>query len=80
MGPEVLHALARSAQRNRIAEIRDNLTACIAEANREGWLGEAEGLKISLVGAQDKLAQIDRRTRTPTPVGLGMPALSHTPP
>jgi integrase-like protein len=67
------------AQRNRIAEIRDNLTARIAEANREGWLGEAEGLKISLAGAQDKLAQIDRRTRTPTPVGLGMPALSRTP-
>lgn len=67
------------AQRNRIAEIRDNLTARIAEADREGWLGEAEGLKISLAGAQDKLAQIDRRTRTPTPVGLGMPALSRTP-
>ena len=68
------------AQRDRIAEIRDNLTARIAEADREGWLGEAEGLKISLAGAQDKLAQIDRRTRTPAPVGLGMPALSRTPP
>ena len=45
------------AQRSRIAEIRDNLTARIAEANREGWLGEAEGLKISLAGAQDKLAR-----------------------
>jgi hypothetical protein len=31
------------AQRPRIAEIRDNLTARIAEAEREGWLGEAEG-------------------------------------
>jgi integrase len=67
------------AQRPRIAEIRDNLTARIAEANREGWLGEAEGLQISLAGAEDKLAQIDRRTRTPGPVGLGMPALSRTP-
>jgi hypothetical protein len=28
------------AQRHRIAEIRDNLTARIAEAEREGWLGE----------------------------------------
>jgi hypothetical protein len=53
------------AQRPRIAEIRDNLTARIAEAEREGWLGEAEGLKISLAGAEDKLAQIDRRTRPP---------------
>jgi hypothetical protein len=67
------------AQRNRIAEIRDNLTARIAEADREGWLGEAEGLKISLAGAQGKLAQIDRRNRTPAPTGLGMPALSRTP-
>ena len=67
------------AQRDRIAEIRDNLTARIAEADREGWLGEAEGLKISLAGAQDKLAQIDRRTRTPSPVGLGIPTLSRTP-
>ena len=60
------------AQRNRIAEIRDNLTARIAEAEREGWLGEAEGLKISLAGAEDKLAQIDRRTSHAT--DLGMPA------
>jgi integrase len=67
------------AQRPRIAEIRDNLTARIAEANREGWLGEAEGLKISLAGAEDKLAQIDRRTRTPATAGLGMPALSRIP-
>ena len=30
-------------QRHRIAEIRDNLAARIAEAEREGWLGEIEG-------------------------------------
>ena len=60
------------AQRPRIAEIRDNLTARISEAEREGWLGEIEGLKISLAGAGDKLAQIDRRTHR-EPVSLGMP-------
>jgi hypothetical protein len=49
------------AQRPRIAEIRDNLIARIAEAEREGWLGEAEGLQISLDGANDKLVQIDLR-------------------
>jgi hypothetical protein len=32
-------------QRPRIAEIRDNLLDRIAEAEREGWLGEVEGLK-----------------------------------
>ena len=70
----------RTSASHRIAEIRDNVTARIAEADREGWLGEAEGLMISLTGAQDKLAQIDRRTRTRThaPVGLGMPVLSRT--
>jgi hypothetical protein len=61
------------AQRPRIAEIRDNLTARISEAEREGWLGEIEGLKISLTGANDKLAQIDRRTRNQR-VHLGIPA------
>ena len=39
------------AQRPRIAEIRDNLIARIAEAEREGWLGETEGLQVSLAGS-----------------------------
>jgi hypothetical protein len=38
----------------------------------EGWPGELEGLKISLVGAQDKLTQITRSTRTT--IDLGIPA------
>jgi hypothetical protein len=63
------------AQRSRIAEIRDNLIARIAEAEREGWLGEVEGLKISLAGADDKLAQIDRRSQASTTVSLGMPGI-----
>ncbi len=63
------------AQRPRIAEIRVNLTARIAEAEREGWLGEIEGLKISLAGADDKLAQIDRRSRADATVNLGIPGI-----
>ncbi|MFE1548123.1 hypothetical protein [Streptomyces sp. NPDC058718] len=46
-------------------EIRDNLIARIAriaEAEREGWVGEVEGLRVSLAGAEDKLAQIMRST------------------
>jgi len=62
------------AQRPRIAEIRDNLTARITEAEREGWLGEIEGLQISLTGANDKLAQIDRR-RDHQLADLGLPAI-----
>jgi len=53
-------------QAPRLVEIRDNLTARIAEAEREGWLGEVEGLRISLAGAQEKLGQIDGRSRPVT--------------
>ena len=62
-----------AAQRPRITEIRDNLVARISEAEREGWLGEVEGLKLSLAGADDKLAQIDRRITTANHVDLGIP-------
>jgi hypothetical protein len=65
------------AQRPRIAEIHDNLLARIAEAEREGWLGEVEGLRISLSGAADKLAQIDRRKTAATTVDLAMPDFSN---
>jgi integrase-like protein len=67
-----------AAQRPRIAEIRDNLIARISEAEREGWPGEIEGLKISLAGANDKLTQIDRRARR-QPVDLGIPGLPASP-
>ena len=63
------------AQRPRLEEIRDNLLARITEAEREGWTGEAEGLKISLAGAEEKLAKADdaaaRRTEA---IHLGIPA------
>ena len=65
------------AQRPRITEIRDNLIARIAEAGREGWLGEVEGLQVSLAGAEDKLAQINRRSQNAATVNLGIPALSN---
>ena len=64
------------ARRPRISAIRHNLIARIVEAEREGWLGEIEGLKISLAGASDKLAQIDRHTSR-QPVNLGIPAIAH---
>ena len=67
---------AEAAQRHRLIEIRDNLTARIAEAEREGWLGEVEGLQVSLAGAEDKLAQIDRRNRQVTSTDLGIPTFT----
>ncbi len=60
------------AQRSRIADIRDNLIARIAEAEQQGWPGEIEGLKTSLAAADGKLAQIDRRP-VPGSADLGMP-------
>jgi len=53
-GPKFREACVRcsllrpdSAQRGRLVEIRDNLLDRIAEAGREGWLGEIEGLRVS---------------------------------
>jgi integrase len=62
------------ARRSRLAEIRDNLTARIAEAEQHGWLGEAEQLRTSLAHAEDKLAQLDQRARRATTINLGIPA------
>lgn len=69
------------AQRPRLAEIACNLRTRIMEAEREGWLGEIEGLRVSLAGAEEKLAQLDAR---PNPgrliTDLGMPAVHRVPP
>jgi hypothetical protein len=61
-------------QRPRILDIRDNLLARIAEARREGWAGEVEGLKVSLAGTQHKLAQLDEMARRASTVHLGIPS------
>jgi len=64
-------------QRARLEEIRDNLQARIAEAIREGWLGEVEGLQVSLAGANDKLRQIDSTLQRQTTVTqLGLPTFT----
>jgi integrase len=63
------------AQRPRLVDIRDNLVARVEEALRERWIGEAEGLKVSLAAANAKLAQLDGLTaRRNAAVSLGMPA------
>jgi hypothetical protein len=63
------------AQRPRLTGIRDNLITRIDEAQREGWLGEAEGLKVSLSAATQKLAQLDDLAARQTTIHLGMPGL-----
>jgi len=68
------------AARSRLSEIIRNLADRIAEARINGWLGEVEGLQISLTAARGKLAALDRTTRntTPAPADLGMPAYRPT--
>jgi hypothetical protein len=65
-------------QRPRLIEIRDNLIARIHEANREGWLGEVEGLQVSLAAAEDKLTQLDNRSHRSTIVDLPAPTAPPT--
>jgi hypothetical protein len=67
------------AARARLEQIRDNLLARIAEAESHRWYGEAEGLKVSLAGANAKLAQIDQITaRRTQAVQLGIPSFTDT--
>jgi hypothetical protein len=54
------------------------LIARIAEAKTEGWLGEIEGLEVSLSGAQDKLALLDaEQARARQTVDLAMPSFTN---
>jgi hypothetical protein len=60
-------------QRARLADIIDNLQARHNEARDKGWLGEVQGLQVSLDAATNKLSRLDRNQRT----HLGMPTLMH---
>jgi hypothetical protein len=63
--------------RPRPVQIRDNLIARIAEAESHRWLGEAEGLKVSLAGARAKLAEMDQiAARRSSTVDLGIPSFT----
>jgi hypothetical protein len=63
--------------RGRLTEIMKNLTARIDEARSYGWLGEAEGLQVSLAAAKDKLVHLDRTERAtkPNTTDLGIPVI-----
>jgi hypothetical protein len=58
----------------RLAEIRDNTAARIAEASERGWLGDLEQLNLTLTAANGKLAQLEERVRKAAIIPLGMPA------
>ncbi|MEV0474507.1 tyrosine-type recombinase/integrase [Streptomyces prunicolor] len=63
------------SERPRLEEIRSNLKDRIAEAERERWLGDIEGLQVSLAGAEGKIAQVDAQlAHTSSVVQLGLPS------
>ena len=63
------------SERLRLIEIRDNLADRIAEAEREGWLGEIEGLRVSMHAASEKIDDLDvRQERRSSLVFLGVPS------
>ncbi|MFJ6565166.1 hypothetical protein ACIQMV_36025 [Streptomyces sp. NPDC091412] len=62
------------AQRARLADIRDDLIARVAEAEREGWLGEVEGLPVRPRRRPGQARAARRRGGTPIQwVNLGLP-------
>jgi hypothetical protein len=66
-------------QRSRLVDIESNLRLRIDEATREGWHGEADGLRISLDAAKEKLIHMDQiATQQQSVVHLGMPGFSRT--
>lgn len=61
----------------RLVEIRNNLADRIAEAEREGWLGEVEGLSVSLAAVEEKIAELAaRQDRRQSPTFLGIPSFA----
>ena len=64
------------AQRPRSPRSATTCSTRIAEAGREGWLGEVEGLQISLAGAETKLTQLDTIAARAATIQLGIPTFS----
>ncbi|UTT69362.1 hypothetical protein NMQ03_19590 [Arthrobacter sp. DNA4] len=56
-------------QRARLEELIEALRIRKIEAEDRGWLGELEGIEISLEAAQEKISQMVRQ------VSLGMPVV-----
>lgn len=63
-------------QRHRLIEIIDNLRERIREAQTHGWLGEVQGLQVSLDVAEAKLGALDDRAARVGPIDLGVPTFS----
>ncbi|BEL12875.1 site-specific integrase [Actinoplanes sichuanensis] len=60
---------------DRLAELEEDLKARRERAQAEGWLGEIEGLDLTLRFLTDKRQQATRLNQVTGTVGLGMPGL-----
>ncbi|OOV21093.1 hypothetical protein SM007_35050 [Streptomyces avermitilis] len=62
---------------HRAPALRAPRAARITEAEQEGWLGEIEGLQVSLASAEEKITQLDaEQVRQHQVIDLGMPSFS----
>jgi hypothetical protein len=66
-------------QRHRLAEIIANLGDRITEARASGWLGEVQGLQVSLDAARAKLASLAKAEQAHSgQADLGIPTIRGT--
>lgn len=56
----------------RLAELEADLLDRRARAETEGWIGEIEGIDLTLTFLRSKRDETQRRTQRP-PVALGIP-------
>ena len=68
-----------SARLPRLEEIEDNLPARRARAHQEAWLGEVEGIDLTITCLRQKRDQTQRLARI-APADLGMPATAGSAP
>jgi hypothetical protein len=59
----------------RLDEIEDDLLGRRARAEHEAWLGEVEGIDLTLTFLRQKREETKRLTRI-APVELGMPVIA----
>jgi hypothetical protein len=66
-------------QEPRLLAIITNLQDRIHEAADRGWLGEVDGLQVSLAGAPQKLEQMRKLLSQPPVIPLGAPRIWRPP-
>lgn len=58
---------------SRLQQIHDNVEDRIAEAKREGWIGEVKGLEVTLAAAKQKLDAMNKARQRQDATFVGMP-------